>query len=334
VSSSRLAFVLRNIGTAGSVRHTAAALTGVANLYIPSCAPGTRVREEVTSAPVAHAVSSPKEFEGRVALVTGGSRGIGRAICIMLAEHGAKVAINYVSNQAAAEEVLSAIDGRGMIVQGDQSSEADVTAMVAKVTQELGEVSLLVNNAGIAEDTTHSELTFEAWKRTMDVNVHGPFLAIWAVKDSMVKQKYGRIVNISSIAATTQPRPTAIDYATSKSALNSFTRHISAALAPEGVRVNCVAPGLTATELAMTANPGNTDNIIAGTPMQRIGQVRSTHSCCARYLLDTMDQHLLTSICTGRVKKKLTSICVRAQSWLEFRTGRRDRGRSTVLSLG
>ena len=101
----------------------------------------------------------------------------------------------------------------------------------------------------------------------------GPFLATWAVKDGMCERGYGRIVNISSIAATTQPRPTAIEYATSKSALNSFTRHIGAALAPEGVRVNCVAPGLTATELAMSANPGNTDNIIAGTPMGRIGQV-------------------------------------------------------------
>ena len=275
ISSSRLAFVLRNVSSGGRTTGPVPAL----NLYRPaSCAaPGTPVRPVVTSAPAAHAVSSAKEFEGRVALVTGGSRGIGRAICLMLADHGAKVAINYVSNQAAAEEVLSAIDGRGMIVQGDQSSETDVKAMVAKVTQELGEISLLVNNAGIAEDTAHSELTFEAWKRTMDVNVHGPFLAIWAVKDSMVKHKYGRIVNISSIAASTQPRPTAIDYATSKAALNSFTRHISAALAPEGVRVNCVAPGLTATELALTANPGNTENIIAGTPMKRIGQVRSTN---------------------------------------------------------
>ena len=114
------------------------------------------------------------------------------------------------------------------------------------------------------------------------VNVHGPFLATWAVKDGMCERGYGRIVNISSIAATTQPRPTAIEYATSKSALNSFTRHIGAALAPEGVRVNCVAPGLTATELAMSANPGNTDNIIAGTPMGRIGQVTALAAppCC------------------------------------------------------
>ena len=98
----------------------------------------------------------------------------------------------------------------------------------------------------------------------------------------MCERGYGRIVNISSIAATTQPRPTAIEYATSKSALNSFTRHIGAALAPEGVRVNCVAPGLTATELAMSANPGNTDNIIAGTPMGRIGQVTAPAAppCC------------------------------------------------------
>jgi 3-oxoacyl-[acyl-carrier protein] reductase len=236
---------------------------------------GPRARHGSAFPRRALAAATAGEFDGKVALVTGGSRGIGRAICLMLAEHGAKVAINYVSNEAAAEEVLAAIDGRGMIVQGDQSSEADVAAMVAKVTSELGDVSLLVNNAGIAEDTAHTELTFENWKRTIDVNVHGPFLSIWAVKDSMVKNKYGRIVNISSIAASTQPRPTAIDYATSKSALNSFTRHISAALAPDGVRVNCVAPGLTATELALSANPGNTDNIIAGTPLGRIGQVHA-----------------------------------------------------------
>ena len=214
--------------------------------------------------------------------VTGGSRGIGRAICLMLAEHGAKVAVNYVSNEDAAKEVLELMGGAGCIVQGDQSSPDDVSAMVAKVTDTLGPIDLLVNNAGIAEDTPHSELTFEDWKRTIDVNVHGPFLATWAVKDGMCERGYGRIVNISSIAATTQPRPTAIEYATSKSALNSFTRHIGAALAPEGVRVNCVAPGLTATELAMSANPGNTDNIIAGTPMGRIGQVTApaVPPCC------------------------------------------------------
>lgn len=222
----------------------------------------------------AAAVAS-QEFAGRVALVTGGGRGIGSAICAMLAANGAKVAVNYVGNKGAAEGTLATVragGSDGIIVQGDTSDMESVNAMVATVRSQLGEIDLLVNNAGVAYSNTHEELTPDTWKRTIDVNVHGPFYCTWAVKDSMVERGYGRIVNISSIAASTQPRPTAIDYATSKAALDSFTRHVSAGLAPAGVRVNCVAPGLTATELAMSANPGETGAIIERTPLGRIGQ--------------------------------------------------------------
>ena len=239
----------------------------------------------------AHASGAPASeppalhFLGKTALVSGGSRGIGRAICIALAESGASVAINFLSNSVAAAETLKEVEaaaagcraqhgsaGQAMVVQGDQSRESDVAAMVAAVAAKLGPIQLLVNNAGIAESREHGELSFADWQQTMRVNVDGPFLLTWAVKDTMAAAGYGRIVNISSIAATTNPRANMIDYGTSKAALNSFTRHASAALAPHGIRVNCVAPGLTETELALSANPGATKAIIAGTPLKRIGQ--------------------------------------------------------------
>ena len=211
------------------------------------------------------------EFAGRTALVTGGSRGIGRSTCVMLAEHGARVAVNYTRNEEAAKTALGMVveaGAEGMIVQADVSSEADVDRMASEVRSRLGPVDLLVNNAGIAKNQAHSELAFADWKRMFEVNVDGVFLATWAVKE-MIARGFGRIVNVASLAGIILKKDM-IHYATTKAAVISLTRHCAEAFAPHNVRVNCVAPGLTDTDLAGSGNPGMIDRLIASTPMGRM----------------------------------------------------------------
>ena len=212
-------------------------------------------------------------FAGKTALVTGGSRGIGRAVCRMLAAEGARVAVNYQRQAVAAEETLRLIEPeaeRAIAVQADVSNEDDVRRMVETVRRELGPVDLLVNNAGIAESKPHAALSYSRWREMFAVNVDGPFLTTWAVKDEMISRGFGRIVNVSSLAAKIL-KPDMIDYATTKAAVIAFTRHCAAAFAPH-VRVNCVAPGLTNTDLAQSANPDAVARLIAATPLGRMAE--------------------------------------------------------------
>ena len=213
-------------------------------------------------------------FSGQTALVTGGARGIGRSICKMLAAHGAQVAVNYERNEQAALETLELIkdsSADAMIVQADVANEEQIRRMTTAIRKRLGPIDLLVNNAGIANNTPHDELAFTDWKRMFEVNVDGPFLTTWAVKDEMISRHYGRIVNISSLAGI-KIKGRMISYATTKSALISFTRHCAEAFAAYNIRVNCVAPGLTNTELARSANPDLVEHLISITPMGRIGE--------------------------------------------------------------
>ncbi len=214
-----------------------------------------------------------KLFAGKTALVTGGARGIGRAVCRMLAAEGARVAVNYLRHTAAAEETLRLIEAeaeRVIAVQADVSNAEDVRRIIDTVRCELGSVDLLVNNAGIAESKPHTAVSFARWREMFAVNVDGPFLTTWAVKDEMLTRGFGRIVNISSLAAKIL-KPDMIDYATTKAAVMAFTRHCAAALAPH-VRVNCVAPGLTNTDLAQSANPDEVARLVAATPLGRMAE--------------------------------------------------------------
>ena len=213
-------------------------------------------------------------FEDRTAVVTGGGRGIGRAICQMLAERGARVAVNFEHNQQAADETISMIAGqaeRAMAVQADVSESAAVDRMMRAVREQLGPIDFLINNAGIATTTSHHDLKYEDWKRMFDINVDGPFLTTWAVKDEMIERQFGRIVNVSSLAGI-KIKPDMIHYATTKAALISFTRHCAQAFAPSNVRVNCVAPGLTDTDITRNGNLELVDHLIAVTPMKRMAE--------------------------------------------------------------
>ena len=243
-------------------------------------------------------------FANRTALVTGGARGIGRAISQMLAEGSARVAVNYERNEAAARETVELCRAAGVEAEAFQADISDpeaVERLVAAVRAAFGPIDLLVNNAGIFNQRTHDKLTFAEWRRMFQVNLDGMFLVTWAVKDEMIARRFGRIVNISSLAGVVK-KPGMIHYATAKAAVIAFSRSCSEAFAPH-VRVNCVAPGLTDTEMARSADPALLAQLIAITPLGRIGQPEEI-ARVVRFLLSE-DSSFVTGqtivACGGRV---------------------------------
>ncbi len=214
-----------------------------------------------------------QEFSGRTALVTGGSRGIGRAICARLAAGGARVAINYRKEQVAADAVRDEIIGAGgaaVTVAGDVSDPGQVKAMIAETESAFGPVDLLVCNAGISASGEADPLSYDTWRKVMTVNVDGVFLPVMTVKDGMLARGFGRIVCIASIAGL-RARPMSVTYGTSKAAVIAFVRNISGVLAP-AIRINAVAPGLIETDMIANMDPKRRDGMIGGTPMGRIGE--------------------------------------------------------------
>ena len=213
------------------------------------------------------------EFAGRTALVTGGSRGIGRAICVRLAEGGARVAVNYTSRGDAARETRERVEAENAacgLYQADVSDPDAVAAMVAAVETDLGPIDLLVANAGVNLREPADGPTFENWRRTMAINLDGTYHPVMALKDGMIARGYGRIVCISSIAAL-DSRPTVIAYAVSKAAIVAFVRSCAAAFAP-GVRINSVAPGFIDTDMVAFLDEDQRREVIEATPLKRAGR--------------------------------------------------------------
>lgn len=215
------------------------------------------------------------EFKTRTALVTGASRGIGRACAILLAQGGAKVAVNYRANKDAALQTLGAVEeagSQGIIVQADVSQPADVERMVLEIERDLGPVELLVNNAGVFDYVSHEGTSLEIWHRAIDNNLTSAYLVTWAVKGGMIERGFGRIVNVSSISGL-EAKPMCIAYAVSKAGMISLTKSLAVALAGSNIRVNAVAPGLIATEILDGVSQAQLDALIEATPLKRIGQV-------------------------------------------------------------
>jgi 3-oxoacyl-[acyl-carrier protein] reductase len=215
-----------------------------------------------------------KELEGRTALVTGGARGIGRATCVRLAQQGARVAINYTRNEAAAKEAERLVKAEGaecLTVQADVSDPAAVAAMVEKAERTLGPIDLLVTSAGIAPTEGRGEVSYEEWRRTMAVNLDGTFLPIMAVKDGMIARGFGRIVCFASIAGL-RPRAAMLAYGTSNAGVVAFARNCSEAFAP-AIRINSIAPGLIDTDMpAASLDAATRQRMIDATPLKRIGR--------------------------------------------------------------
>jgi len=212
-------------------------------------------------------------LKGRVALVTGGSRGIGRAIAISLAEAGAAVAVNYLSKSAEAQAVVEAIHGQGgraISVGADVSQAAAVKGMVAGVERELGPVDILINNAGIAINRPVDELTEDDFDRTMAVNLKSVFLCTQAVLPGMRKRRWGRIVNISSGAAR-GAGGVGPHYNASKAGMEGMTRGYAARLVKDGITVNAVAPSLIQTDMV-----GAVASSASRIPLGRFGK---PHEC-------------------------------------------------------
>ena len=231
-------------------------------------------------------------LKGRVALVTGGSRGIGRAIAISLAEAGAAVAVNYLSKAAEAHAVVAAIHkqgGRAISVGADVSKAAAVNGMVAGVERELGPIDVLINNAGIAINRPVEELTEEDFDLTMAVNLKSVFLCTQAVLPGMRKRRWGRIVNISSGAAR-GAGGVGPHYNASKAGLEGMTRGYAARLVKEGITVNAVAPSLIETDM-VTAVASSASRI----PLGRFGKPEE----CALIVMMLIENEYMTGQTVG-----------------------------------
>jgi 3-oxoacyl-[acyl-carrier protein] reductase len=213
-------------------------------------------------------------LDGRKVLVTGGSRGIGRATAILFAQAGADVAISYVSNQKAAEAVVQDVEKlgrRALAYKAEMSSRPDIDRMVGDVLARWGEVDTLVNNAGIWTYLEMGKMDEAVYHETIGVNVDGVFYAINAVVPSMKEHGRGSIVNVTSTAGV---RGEALHshYAASKGALHSLTKSLAVELAPYGIRVNAVAPGWTDTDMCVPSfsEPGFREKVRQSIPLKRI----------------------------------------------------------------
>ena len=209
----------------------------------------------------------------KTALVTGASRGIGRAAALELAKAGAKVALNFAGNRAAAEEVVSLIEaagGQAMLVQADVGNAADVEAMVKAVVERFGKIDILVNNAGITRDNLIMRMKEEDWDAVIHTNLKGIFNCTKAVSKLMMKQRYGRIINMASVVGVMGNAGQA-NYAAAKAGVIGFTKSMAKELASRNITVNAVAPGYISTD--MTANlPEQTRlDLQSQIPLQRLG---------------------------------------------------------------
>ena len=214
------------------------------------------------------------ELDGRIALVTGGSRGIGAAICDELAAAGAVVAVNYARNADAAAAVcerIAAAGGTGHAVQGDIGSAAGAAALVEHVESEIGPISALVNNAGITRDDLIMRLSEESWREVIDTNLGGAFFTCRAVARPMMKRRAGAIVNMSSIVGV-RGNAGQTNYAASKAGLLGLTKSLAKELGSRVIRVNAIAPGYIATELTDALPEAARDAILGATPLGRLGE--------------------------------------------------------------
>jgi 3-oxoacyl-[acyl-carrier protein] reductase len=227
-------------------------------------------------------------LEGKTALVTGGSRGIGRAISLRLADMGARVAINYVSNPDAAQEVVDAIAARGgdgRLYKFDVADTNAVNVAVAEIIDDFGRLDILVNNAGITRDGLLMKMKEESWDQVLDTNLKGAFNCIKAVNRPMMKQRWGRIVNISSVVGFLGNAGQA-NYAAAKAGLSGLTRSVARELASRGITVNGVAPGYIDTDMTRDLGEEVKEKILGEIPMRAMGSVEDVAGAVAYLVSD------------------------------------------------
>lgn len=214
------------------------------------------------------------ELAGKVALVTGGSRGIGRAISLALAEQGADVAVNYASNATAAEEVVKQITSMGRRAKAYKCNvgvQAEIHTLVEQVQKDLGPVQVLVNNAGITRDRSFSKMTPEQWKEVIDTNLTGQALVTQAVLPGMSNTNWGRIIFISSVVGQMGNFGQA-NYAAAKAGLIAFAKSLAREVARKNITVNCVAPGYIETDMTAVVPAEALEVVKKNTPVGRLGK--------------------------------------------------------------
>ena len=215
-----------------------------------------------------------KSLEGKVAVVTGGSRGIGAEIAKALAKNGALVAINYQNSSEKADSLVQEIEqegGTAFAFKADVMVADDVHQFIEEVIKRYGQIDILINNAGITRDKTFRKMSMEEWEEVINVNLNSVYKTTSAVINHMLEQKYGRIINISSIIGQSGGFGQT-NYSASKAGLLGFTKSLALETAKNGVTVNAICPGFIETEM-VAAMPDNVkESIIAKVPMRRLGQ--------------------------------------------------------------
>ena len=212
-----------------------------------------------------------QDFTGRVAIITGAARGLGRAAAERLYERGASVGVN-VRDRPRAESVAKSLGERALAITGDITAEGAPEDIVRRALDRFGRIDILVNNAALARSTRFGDLTAEEWREALEVNMTAPFLLTKAVLPIMKQQRYGRIVNISSTAGRMVSTLGGAHYTASKTGLLGLTRAAAKELGPFGITVNAVCPGLIDTELTHEhAEPALLERVTAGYPVPRMG---------------------------------------------------------------
>jgi 3-oxoacyl-[acyl-carrier protein] reductase len=219
----------------------------------------------------------------RVALITGSSRGIGRAIALKLAQSGVRVVVNYVSREEEAKEVAEAIKQTGseaIVVRADVASSEQVQAMFRKVLDTWGRLDILVNNAGIIRDSLLVRMSEKAWDDVINVNLRGTFLSTKAALRMMLRQRWGRIINIASVVGLAGNAGQA-NYAAAKAGVIALTRSVAKEVASRNITVNVIAPGYITTDIVEKLPAGLKERILARIPMERFGAPEDVASMAA-----------------------------------------------------
>jgi acetoacetyl-CoA reductase len=225
---------------------------------------------------------------GKVALVTGASRGIGRAIALELAHRGASVAVNYQSSKSSAESLAVKIRALGvdcMLIQGNVSSNTEACTVVASVLEKWKRIDILVNNAGVTRDSSLRKMLAEDWAHVINVNLNGTYYCTSAVLPAMIEQKFGRIINISSVIGQVGGFGQA-NYAASKGGITAFTKTLAIEMARYNITANCIAPGYTATEMVAAMPEEVLAKICAKIPLARLARPEEIAKAAAFLAVD------------------------------------------------